>query len=110
MGLRWEVATTVLHFNVIEDDGYYDLIPFQHPHGVGTQPITYLLDLPFIEFLRADLDFFFELLPEIERPLEIPENDIEIPLWFRALKDDLRDVISVCSLHARLQRSQSARR
>ena len=54
--------------------------------------------------------FFFELLPEIERPLEIPENDIEIPLWFRALKDDLRDVISVCSLHARLQRSQSARR
>lgn len=73
MGLRWEVATTVLHFNVIEDDGYYDLIPFQHPHGAGTQPITYLLDLPFIEFLRADLDFFLNCYQRLRGPLKSPK-------------------------------------
>jgi len=53
------------------------------------------LDLPFVEDLKADLDFFLALLPEIERPLEIPEHDIEMRLWVGALKDDLRDVISL---------------
>ena len=98
MCLWWQVVTTVLTFQVMEEEGYYELIPFEFLHGSSTRPVTHLLELPFIEYLKEDLEFFLELLPQLQVPLETAEKDIEIREWTRALKEDLVDVISVCRL------------
>ena len=66
------------------------------PHGESS--CCGLKTSPYFKRIQPDLRFSFDLVNKIHRPLEDPDEDIEIRLWFKDLKNNMEDIMSVCSV------------